>query len=94
MDGDISPDNLVDGKRLEGNGPGNNDVWQEDRYPPNELARDGSLEADEIRREQRQGKYYQVDEPLADLTENATDDRIHLSVPLNHDFSWGRTWTS
>jgi len=53
MDGDISPDNLVDGKRLEGNGPGNNDVWQEDRYLPNELARDGSLEADEIRREQR-----------------------------------------
>jgi len=69
MDGNIAPDNLVDGKRLEGYGPGNNDVWQEDRHLPHKLARDGSLEADEIRRKQRQGKDDEVNNALTELAE-------------------------
>ena len=82
MDGDISPDNLVDGKRLEGNGPGNNDVWQKDRHLPHELARNDSLEADEIRRKQRQGKDDKVNDALTKLTEDNIKNGIHFSVPL------------
>jgi hypothetical protein len=60
MDGDISPDDLVNGKSLERDGPCDYDIWQEGNNLFEEIVRDCAFEADEIGREQRQSENQQI----------------------------------
>jgi hypothetical protein len=93
-DRNISPDDLVNGKSLERDGPCDDDIRQEANNLFEEIIRDSAFEADEICREQRESENNKIDQTLADFTENETYDRIHLSVPINNNFSWGWTHTS
>jgi hypothetical protein len=81
-DRNISPDDLVNGKSLERDGPGNDDIRQEANNLFEEIVRDSAFKPNDIGRRQRESKDNKVNQALADLTENATDDRIHLPIPI------------
>jgi hypothetical protein len=70
LDGYIAPNDLVNGKRLERTGPGDNDERQEDSDLLEEIVRDSTFKANDIGRQHRKKKDNKVDQTLADFTEN------------------------